>query len=100
MAQMSLSTTSSSPWYTYRVLEAYAGWKSGKGRVPQGQSAPWSTAAVLPPGRWRVWVPGEGWGGGMGMRLGAEVAFVDRAGVHWGRRGTGELEVASAKVVY
>ena len=63
-----------------------------EGRIPQGQSAPWSTAAILPPGRWRVSVPGEGWSGGMGMRLGAEIAFVDRAGVNWIRRSSGGLE--------
>jgi hypothetical protein len=37
-----------------------------KDRMPQGQGAPWSTAAILPPGRWRVSVRGEGWSGGMG----------------------------------
>lgn len=63
-----------------------------KERSPQGQSAPWSTAAILPPGRWRVSVPGQGWSSGMAMRLGAEVAFVDRAGVNWVRRSGGNLD--------
>jgi hypothetical protein len=63
-----------------------------KDRVSEGSDAPWSTAALLPPGHWRVWVPDEGWSGGMGMRPGAEVAFVDRAGVNWIRRGGGGLE--------
>jgi hypothetical protein len=56
------------------------------------QLPPWSTAAILPPGRWRVWVPGEGWGQGLALRLGAEVAFLDRDGVSWVRRSGGDLE--------
>ena len=63
-----------------------------KERALEQRDAPWSTAAILPPGRWRVWVPGTGWGGGMGLRLGAEVAFTDRAGVSWVRRSTGALQ--------
>ena len=45
---------------------------------------------VIPPGRWRVCVDGE-WNG-MYSRLGLEVAFTDRAGVHWVRRVDGRLE--------
>jgi len=45
---------------------------------------------VIPPGRWRVCVEG-GWNG-MYPRLGVEVAFTDRAGVHWVRRASGRLE--------
>jgi hypothetical protein len=63
-----------------------------KVRAEEQHDAPRSTAAILVPGRWRVWVPGTGWDGGMGLRLGAEVAFTDRAGVSWIRRSTGALE--------
>jgi hypothetical protein len=53
---------------------------------------PTTTATILPPGRWRVWIPGSSWTGLMAGRAGAEVAFTDSGGSHWVRRGTGELE--------
>lgn len=53
---------------------------------------PATALSVLPPGTWRAWVRGRGWQAPMGGRLGAEVAFVDRAGVSWVRRAMGELE--------
>lgn len=46
--------------------------------------------AVVPPGLWQVEVE-AGWGG-MYRAPGAEVAFTDRAGVHWVRRATGSLQ--------
>lgn len=52
---------------------------------------PMQTVALLPPGRWLVFVMGGGGHGG-GIRLGVEISFTDRNGVHWVRRGTGELE--------
>jgi hypothetical protein len=45
---------------------------------------------VIPPGRGRVYFDG-GWGGTY-PRLGIEVAFTDRAGVHWVRRARGLLD--------
>lgn len=51
---------------------------------------PTTTANILASGRGRVWVNTSG--GGMGVRFGAEVAFTDRAGSHWIRRATGQLE--------
>jgi hypothetical protein len=63
-----------------------------KERAETQHDVPMSTAAILPPGTWRVWVPGSHWDGGMGPRLGAEMAFSDRAGIAWIRRCTGELE--------
>lgn len=56
---------------------------------------PATTAAILLPGRWRVWIPKAGWTGLMAGRAGGEVAFTDRAGAHWVRRGKGELEELS-----
>lgn len=50
-----------------------------------------TTVSVLPPGRHRVWIMRSGWGIMTG-RIGAEVAFSDRAGHHWIRRATGRLE--------
>ncbi|MDT7728436.1 MAG: hypothetical protein QOI21_5012 [Actinomycetota bacterium] len=44
---------------------------------------------VLPPGEWAIEGPG-GWCG-MNRAPGAEIAFTDRAGVHWVRRALGEL---------
>jgi hypothetical protein len=58
-------------------------------------SPPILLLSILPPGRWRIWIPASGWGI-TGGRIGAEVAFTDRAGAHWVRRATGELEELSA----
>jgi hypothetical protein len=73
-------------------IEAWKDWVSPE--RPAGPGPPRSTAAILPPGHFRVWVPGENWGRGhdMGLRLGAEVAFRDRDGVSWVRRSRGDLE--------
>lgn len=54
------------------------------------QDAPREVWAVLPPGERRVTMPG-GWGILTG-RVGAEIAFTDRAGASWVRRATGALE--------
>jgi hypothetical protein len=70
-----------------RRAEEWKGWLEER-----GHPAPRSTVTLLPPGQWRVWVPGTEWQGGLGMRLSAEVAFTDRAGVSWIRRGNGALE--------
>lgn len=53
---------------------------------------PFTTCGVLPPGRWRLWIEGGGHTSILSGRGGAEVAFTDRAGVHWIRRTTGPLE--------
>lgn len=53
---------------------------------------PITTIAILPPGVWRIWIPGSHWSGIPGGRSGAELAFTDRAGFHWIRRATGVLE--------
>jgi len=50
--------------------------------------------AVLPPGLWAVTVAG-GWGG-MHRAPGAEIAFTDRGGLHWVRRGLGSLDELTA----
>ncbi len=54
--------------------------------------APVTTVSILPPGKWRIWIPGTHWAGVMAGRSGAEVAFSDRAGAHWIRRALGTLE--------
>jgi hypothetical protein len=59
------------------------------GEDPEYRST--TTASILPPGRWRVCVPQAAWGIS-GGRIGAEVAFTDRASIHWVRRATGALE--------
>jgi hypothetical protein len=48
------------------------------------------TMGLIPPGRSRIWVDGN-WHA-MQLRAGVEVAFTDRAGVHWVRRANGNLE--------
>ena len=57
--------------------------------------SPTTTIAILPPGAWRIWIPGSHWSGILGGRSGAELAFTDRAGIHWIRRATGVLEEIS-----
>lgn len=56
---------------------------------------PITTIAILPPGVWRIWIPGSHWSGILGGRSGAELAFTDRAGFHWIRRAMGALEELS-----
>jgi hypothetical protein len=51
-----------------------------------------TTVAILPRGTHRIWFPGTSWSGILSGRNGAEVAFSNRAGNHWIRRATGELE--------
>jgi hypothetical protein len=51
---------------------------------------PMTIVSILPSGTFRVWVPFAG--NVMAGRFGAEVAFTDRAGIHWIRRATGKLE--------
>jgi hypothetical protein len=58
------------------------------------QPTPVTTVSILPPGTFRIWIPGV-WLGGMGDRPAAEVAFTDRAGKHWIRRASGQLEELS-----
>jgi hypothetical protein len=54
--------------------------------------APITTLSILPPGKWRVWIPGTHWSGVLAGRSGGELAFTDRAGAHWIRRALGALE--------
>lgn len=56
------------------------------------RQTPITTTNILPPGTFRIWIPGSGWQAPMGGRMGAEVAFTDRAGKHWIRRAHGQLE--------
>jgi hypothetical protein len=58
----------------------------------QQQPIPVTTASVLPPGTFRIWIRGMGWSAIMSGRSSVEVAFTDRAGSHWVRRATGQLE--------
>jgi hypothetical protein len=53
---------------------------------------PITTVSVLPPGAFRAWVRGHGWGDSIDGRWGAEVGFTDRNGSHWVRRTSGKLE--------
>ena len=63
-------------------------------RLGSGEAAgvPTTTLSILPPGRTRAWIPGTHWTSAMAGRAGAEIAFTDRAGSHWIRRATGELD--------
>jgi hypothetical protein len=68
-------------WLEYRNREQESGRRGDVGIT---------TASILPSGRYRVWIDGR-WRE-QGARPGAEVAFTDRAGSHWVRRATGQLE--------
>jgi hypothetical protein len=74
-------------WLEYRDRQ-HALLKNQRPRVPI------TTASILPSGTYRIWIDGTGWDlavSGMG-RAGAEVAFTDRAGSHWIRHASGQLE--------
>jgi hypothetical protein len=66
----------------------------GKSRYKHGKHppAPVMTVSIVPPGKHVVWVEGIGWSGHLSGRSGAEIAFTDRAGIHWVRRASGQLE--------
>lgn len=64
------------------------------------QAVPITTASILPPGTHRIWIHGTGWSAILSGRGGAEVAFTDRAGRHWIRRATGELEELPEDPIY
>ena len=68
-------------------------WFESRKSAPQDSqlSPPTVLLSILPPGRWRIWISGSSWGILSG-RVGAEVAFTDRAGAHWIRRAKGNLE--------
>lgn len=55
------------------------------------QKARSTTAAILAPGHWRVWIAAVV-GAPLSGRKAAEVAFTDRNGAHWVRRANGTLE--------
>jgi hypothetical protein len=100
-ARTAIDLINGSPEPVYRVV---AGVVFVPGTAPRtmeaflkdGRHRPMTTASVLPPsGTYRVWIHGfwlDAAGGGMGGRSAAEIAFTDRAGKHWIRRATGQLE--------
>jgi len=53
---------------------------------------PVTTLSLLAPGRWRAIIQGSGFTSILSGRPGTEVAFTDRAGVHWIRRASGALD--------
>ena len=65
-----------------------------------GGKGPVTTVSIVPTGLYRVWIRGTGWAellaAAPGMlrirRVGVDVAFTDRAGAHWIRRATGQLQ--------
>ena len=72
-----------------RTTEDMLKLRLGSGEVA---SVPTTTLSILPPGRSRAWIPGTHWTSALAGRAGAEIAFTDRAGSHWIRRATGELD--------
>ena len=56
------------------------------------QPLPVTTIGVLPGGPSQAWIAGTGWSSILSGRTAAELAFTDRAGNHWIRRATGQLD--------
>jgi hypothetical protein len=78
-----------------RAIEGWLEILEGREREPdvtKWPTAPTTTVSILPSGDYRVWIQGTGWGRALSGRRAAEVAFTDRAGSHWIRRATGQLE--------
>ncbi len=73
-------------------LEAWLEYQQRTLPSPGPRLVPITTVSILPKGTWQIWVQGSGWSGVLSGRAGAEVAFEDRAGSHWIRRATGQLE--------
>jgi hypothetical protein len=67
-----------------------AAWRAGEEIPPDRASSSQVTTGLIPPGRSRVWLPGD-WHG-INLRPGVEIAFTDRAGIHWVRRANGDLD--------
>jgi hypothetical protein len=53
---------------------------------------PVTTVTILPGGLYRAWIDGTGWHQILSGRAGVDIAFTDRAGAHWIRRATGQLD--------
>jgi hypothetical protein len=64
---------------------------SSRPRRQDYRPVPVITVSILPPGKSVVWIQGTGWSGHLSGRSAAEITFTDRAGVHWVRRGGGQL---------
>jgi hypothetical protein len=102
IARTAIDLINGSPEPVYRIVAGVVFVQGGAPRTLEAffrtttTQKPMTTASVLPPsGTYRVWVHGfwlNAGGGGMGGRSAAEVAFTDRAGKHWIRRATGQLE--------
>jgi hypothetical protein len=81
------------------VMIQGAGARTGKELVAAGNLKWLETLTVIPPGEHSTTVQG-GWDGRM-RRPGVEVAFTDRAGVHWLRTADGSLaEIGDPPVEY
>lgn len=63
--------------------------------IPSLSPIPITTASILPPGKSKIWIDGDGWSRHLSGRSSVEIAFTDRAGNHWVRRSSGELEEIS-----
>jgi hypothetical protein len=99
---IALSNRSEEPVYRAVVLLVMiqgAGARTGKELVASGNLQWLDTLTVIPPGDHFTAVQ-AGWGGMM-RRPGVEVAFTDRAGLHWLRRADGSLaEISKPPVEY
>jgi hypothetical protein len=70
------------------TIEKWVEWRDSD----YGHPVPVTTASILPSGTYRIWIDGLNWGQVLSGRTGAEVAFTDRAGSHWIRHASGQLE--------
>lgn len=71
------------------IVEYGEHWQQKQGERPL---LPIGTTSILPSGTYRLWIYGRFRAGVLDSRYAAEVAFTDRAGAHWIRHATGQLE--------
>lgn len=75
-----------------RTMEEWLdAWRRNSDYREAYRAVPITTASILPPGKSVVWIQGMGWSTHLSGRSSAEIAFTDRAGVHWIRRANGDL---------
>ena len=94
---MSPSTASSSRWWLSKVTIHIPSRRSLSigsigNRSGERPLLPIGTTSILPSGTYRLWIYGRFRAGVLDSRYAAEVAFTDRAGAHWIRHATGQLE--------
>jgi hypothetical protein len=61
-------------------------------RKQYNRRGPVTTVNILPGGLYRAWIDGTGWHRILSGRAGVDIGFTDKAGSHWIRRATGQID--------